>query len=316
MISFEAILPLLQPHLQELELLRLKTRKRRMLTWVFTLAALIICVALFMTAPGAGAIVVLFSPLVILAIGLWGTIKKFKRAYKQRIITAMIQAVNPGLTYNMSSCVPKATFSLGGIFTQRADRYTGEDCINGRIGQTDVTMSELHCQYRTTDSKGRTQYHTFFKGLYMVADFHKNFTGKTVVLPDTSERLFGGFGRWLQKINFTRGQVIYMENPEFEKQFVVYGDDQIEARYILTPNMIERIMELRRKLDCKLYLSFVNSTVHVAIHWQRNLLEPEMNESVLDTNNLREPYDELAMCFGLVDDLNLNTRIWSKQTGQ
>jgi hypothetical protein len=114
-------------------------------------------------------------------------------------------------------------------------------------------------------------------------------------------------------MNFTRGEVIYMEDPDFEKQFVVYGDDQVEARYILSTSMISRIMDLRKKLDCKLYLSFVSSNVHVAIHWSKNLLEPEMNESVLDTNHLREPYDELALCFGLVDDLNLNTRIWTKE---
>lgn len=313
MKSFEEILPLLQPHLQDLELHRLKARKRKRITWLIALVALVLGILLVTQMPSPMAYIVLASPILILVIGLAGVTKKYKHAYKSRIITTMIQAINPSLSYNMSSCIPKTTFSAGGIFTQHADRYNGEDCISGTIGQTEVTLSELHCQYRTRDHKGRTSYHTFFKGLYLVADFHKKFSGKTVVLPDTSERLFGGFGKWLQKINFMRGEVIYMEDPEFEKQFVVYGDDQIEARYILSTSMIARIMDLRKKLDCKLYLSFVNSNVHLAIHWSKNLLEPEMNESVLDTSHLREPYDELVLCFGLVDDLNLNTRIWGKE---
>jgi hypothetical protein len=74
-------------------------------------------------------------------------------------------------------------------------------------------------------------------------------------------------------------------------------------------------MDLKKRLDARLYLSFVNSNVHVAIHWKRNLLEPEMNETVLDTAHLREPFEELVLCLGIIDDLNLNTRIWSKQEG-
>ncbi len=41
---------------------------------------------------------------------------------------------------------------------------------------------------------------------------------------------------------------IEMENPDFEKGFAVYGTDQVEARYILTPAMMGKILDFRTKV--------------------------------------------------------------------
>ncbi len=58
------------------------------------------------------------------------------------------------------------------------------------------------------------------------------------MLPDFAEKLLGKFGQKFQK-SFTHGKLVKLENPEFEKEFVVYSSGQQEARYILTPVMME-----------------------------------------------------------------------------
>ena len=72
-----------------------------------------------------------------------------------------------------------------------------------------------------------------------MADFNKNFNGHTVVLPDTAEKILGKFGQSLQSMS-SRGELVKLEDPEFEKEFCVYGDDQVEARYILSPALMKR----------------------------------------------------------------------------
>ena len=314
MPGFAQVLPALQPHLDEVEHFRQKCIRQRNITMLIGLGLLVaawLTIGVFNSLTGTGIIAIAgVLALVVAPIRAHG---RYRRFFKQRVITAMIKAVNPSLTYNMKGFVPKAVFIQSKIFLQGPDRYKGEDHIKGRVRETDIELSELHCQYRSRDSKGRTQYHTFFKGLFMVADFHKHFHGRTVVLPDTAERLFGGFGKWLQGMSFGRGQVVYMEDPDFEKQFVVYGDDQVEARYILSTSMIRRILDLKQKLDARIYLSFVDSNVHLAVHWRRNLFHPKLRHAAKDTDNLRKHYEELMLCLGIVDDLNLNTRIWSKR---
>jgi hypothetical protein len=135
------------------------------------------------------------------------------------------------------------------------DRYRGEDYIEGVIDKTDIRLSELHTEYRqvTYDSKGRRREHwvTIFRGLFISADFHKHFHGVTLVLPDTEQSWLGGFGQWLQsisaKLGNQPGELVKMEDPEFERLFKVFSTDQVEARYILTPNMIRRIVDFRKQ---------------------------------------------------------------------
>ena len=74
------------------------------------------------------------------------------------------------------------------------------------------------------------------KNSYGYQDFNKHFNVKTYVLTDTAEKMFGFLGKKLQSMNSSRDDLVYLENPDFEKQFVVYSSDQIEARYILSPS--------------------------------------------------------------------------------
>ncbi len=109
------------------------------------------------------------------------------------------------------------------------------------------------------------------------------------------------------------GQLIKLEDPEFERLFVVYGDDQIQARYILSTSLMERIMQFKAKSQRPIYLSFVGSKVFVAVSYTKNLFEPKIFSTLLDFGPIRQYYEDLQLAVGIVEDLNLNTRIWSRQ---
>jgi len=221
------------------------------------------------------------------------------------------------LEYNKAGFVGLDLYMESNIFMTSPDRCTGEDHVSGRIGETNLEFSELQTEYRTEtrDKNGNLQesWHVIFKGLFLVADFNKNFTGCTVVLPDTAERLFGFIGKAIQSMNVMRGKLIKLEDPEFEKYFVVYGEDQIMARYILSTSLMERITEFRKKTNRPIYLSFVNSKVFVAITHTENMFEPKLFSSIVDFDVIRKYYDDLELGAGIVEELDLNTRIWTKE---
>jgi hypothetical protein len=133
------------------------------------------------------------------------------------------------------------------------------------------------------------------------------------VLPDTAENLFGSFGKMLQQWNISRDPLIKLEDPEFERCFVAYGNDQVQARYILSTSLMERIVAFRKKADRPIYLSFVDSKVFVAVSYTRNLFEPKLLGTIMDFDRLCQYSEDLSLAVGIVDDLNLNTRIWTKQ---
>lgn len=265
--------------------------------------------------------------MIFTAIALWGSAilagiivgiilgrkyKRFKIKYKETVVTDMIHFFDPNLNYFYNGKITKPEYQESKLFLNRVDLYNGEDMIEGTLGQTKLKFSELHTQYRTTNHKGQTQYHTVFRGVFFIADFNKNFEGETYVLPDTAEKLFGKLGNFFQKMNVGRPDLVKLENVEFEKAFAVYGTDQIESRYILSPKLMEDIMELKKKAPGAIRLSFRNSNVYIAITSFLNLFEPRLFKTIVDFKHIQKYFEFLRMVLLIVEDLGLNTRIWTK----
>jgi len=241
----------------------------------------------------------------------------YKDRYKEDIVREIFRLVDPDLTYIPHNRIPSADYHQSELFLKGVDRYQGDDYCQGVIGKTAFEFSELHTEYKTTttDSKGRTrtQWHTIFRGIFFHADFNKYIKSKTFVLPDTAESILGSWlGQFFQSKNFSRDQLVKMEDVTFEKRFVVYSDDQIDARYILTPNMMTRIIELQEKVGNQIFLAFKGNRVYIAVSYGRNNFEPRLFSSGVAYQDVETIHTLLTNTLAIVEDLNLNTRIWTK----
>jgi len=237
--------------------------------------------------------------------------KGYRAQFKGRVIQKLVTFIHADLVYSPSEGISRDTFKRSGLFKHRIDRYRCEDQVHGRLGATEMGFSEVHAEYKTRSNK-QNHWHTLFKGLFFVADFNKHFRGKTVILPDTAERFLGRLGKKLQAWNVSQDQLVKLEDPEFEREFVVYSSDQIEARYILSPGLMARIIQFKGKTGKRIHLAFVDSYVFVAIPYTKNLFEPRLFTSLLQFRPVAEYVADLQLGVGIVEDLNLNTRIWSK----
>ncbi|MCR9171291.1 MAG: DUF3137 domain-containing protein [bacterium] len=310
----------LQPTLQALELKRKKAVKLVAFLVVAVVGAVVLALGASTLFPsenlkyvgiGVSALAGIVF-IVVFAIKINRAKKAIKLEYKQEVIKEMIAFVDPNLTYTATGSISEGAFNGSKIFLKDPDRYKGDDLIQGTIGSTEIDFSEIHAEYYTTDKDGNRKYHTIFKGIFFIADFHKDFHGETIVLPDTAEKFFGKLGTLFQKMNISRPKLVKLENPEFEKAFAVYGTDQVEARYILTPSLMERIMDFRKKSG-KIHLSFLHSKVYIAISVKNNLFEPPFFKSMLKFELIEEYFNYLILSVNIVEDLDLNTRIWSKE---
>ncbi len=241
-------------------------------------------------------------------------ISDYKKEFKPAVIRKIVNFAVPGFVYEPDKFIPETVFQASRIFLRTPDRYRGDDLIYGSAGETGMQCSEVHAEYKTesTDSKGHrhAHWHTIFRGLFFVADFNKHFAGSTVVLPDFARSLLGDLGAVAQSWNIMRGQLIRLEDPEFEKLFVVYGNDQVEARYVLSPGLMRRIVDFKVKSGRQISLSFAESKVCVAVSYDRSLFEAVVSKTLLNFDSFRPYFEDLQLAIGIVDDLNLNTRIW------
>lgn len=261
--------------------------------------------------------VIFITGLVIMIVRHQRFYKNFKAQFKGKIIPAVVKFVDERLDYDPNRSL-MAEYGESRIFTQRVDRHKAEDTISGKFDATDFAFGEIHTEYKTvtTNGKGQRQehWHTIFKGMLFVSDFHKNFHGETMIDVDTMERYLGKLGRRFQKWNPSRsGELVKLENPEFEKKFAVYSTDEQECRYILTPSMMERLLEMTKRMNFRVAISFRNNQVYIAVFNNMDLFEPSVFGSLLKEEDYKIIITMLKLMTGIIEDLNLNTRIWTKE---
>lgn len=246
----------------------------------------------------------------------WVRDKTFYTDFKKQVIERIVKFISPDLNYEPKNFVGSDSFERSRIFMKHVDRYNGDDMVYGKLDKTQLWFSEVKAEYKTTttDNKGRTKttWHTIFKGLFFVADFNKHFQKSTVVMPN---RLGKGFlANFFNKINLSRREkYVKLEDPDFNKHFVVYGDDQIEARYVLSTSLMKRITDFKKKHDNPLYISFVNSFLYVAVAYSKNLFEPTYFRKLTRFELVSKFFEDLQLAISIVEELNLNNRIWTKQ---
>lgn len=223
--------------------------------------------------------------------------------YKEEAVTKIIHAFCPGASYSPAGGISESVFRNSGLFAS-PDRYHAEDLIEGCLDKTSFRCSEVHAQERRAQytKKGVRYYWVdIFKGFFFIADFHKDFQGETIIKRDS-----------LIKIDMN-GTRVKMENPEFEKEFDVHSTDQVEARYLITPSMMERLLKLDAIFKKGITVSFRNSTILVAIPESKNRFEASVWTSMTDAEVLKSDFTMLQSLLAIVDELNLNTRIWTKE---
>jgi hypothetical protein len=229
--------------------------------------------------------------------GLWNY-QDYRRLFKQRVIAAFVRAM--GLSYAPKACIARSTFVESGLFRgHRIDAYRGEDLVSGRIGETELRFSELTVEETQENQQGKNRSFEIFGGTFFVADFNKHFAGTTYVFdaaPNTRRQY---------------GERVELEHAAFEAVFDVHASDALEARYILSSALMQRLLEFRLSHSYPMRIGFAGSRVYIAFMGMK-LFEPRLFRTLEDPAYYGEIQDDLELLTGIVEDLNLNTRIWTK----
>nr|WP_321361859.1 DUF3137 domain-containing protein [uncultured Hyphomonas sp.] len=185
------------------------------------------------------------------------------------------------------------------------DRASYEDRLTGMRDNVEFELFEAHLEERrrSTDSKGRTttRWVTVFRGQCLRFQFDKTFYGRTLVTRDAGFfNRFGG-GNGMQRAS--------LEDPEFEKIFEVYTTDQVESRYLLTPDLMQELVNLEQTFHGgKLKCCFDGGELYITLQGG-NLFEPGSMFTPLDSpSRLRELLEDFAAVFHIIDATNKNRR--------
>jgi len=304
----------LNPVLENLEVARKKIKRKIIIFAIITLLPIsFISFVFFQTKEFTILTVTLILYSVFFSWLYDYLVKNYKKEFKNSIIFPLIKTLDKNLNYDMQKSVSLEHFHNSKISTQEADRFYGNDYVHGKIKNINIEFSDIHAEKKHRDSDGSDSWETLFKGLFIVSDFNKKFQGQTVILPDNAQTSFGNsIGNWLQENNIQRDELVKMDDVAFEKEFVVYSTDQIEARYILSHTLMEKLVEFKEISNNLLYISFIDGHIYLAIFSDTDFFEPSIFRSLLKRQVAMEYINILHLAIGIVEELKLNQKLWSK----
>jgi len=225
----------------------------------------------------------------------------YKAKFKQEVVSEVFKIVCPSGKYDPQHGIAQEIFVGCGIFEDRGDYHT-DDRVRGKIGQTPFEAAEVKRSYSSGSGKNSKTY-IVFHGLFFHLDFNKSLSGVTLVTPEAAHGC---------QIGSRSGMTLAtLESPDFEKEFKVYTSNEVEARYILTPAMMEKLLSLRRAAAHPVFLGFRGNRAFLGVHYGRSLFEPGI-ASTTSQQSILQMAEHFALAEVVVNELDLNTRIWTK----
>ena len=181
-----------------------------------------------------------------------------------------------------------------------------EDRIAGTHDGVKIDIAEAHLLKLKSSGK-HASYRTTFRGLLCAFSFPKDFNGRTVIRTEK---------RWhrklVRRIKSSDERVI-LEDSLFNNLFEVDSTDQTEARYLLTPAFMERLLILIDRLDSRrTNLAFDMNRLLISLDLRADSFEAGSPfESAYDKERVQSLIDEVMLIFEVIDGLalKLKTRV-------
>lgn len=102
---------------------------------------------------------------------------------------------------------------------------------------------------------------------------------------------------------------ISLEDIKFAKKFNIYSSDEVEARYLINPAFMERLLNLKMTFKSKnIRTAFYDNKLIIAIASQKDFFEiGKLTTSLQNIKYINEFYNELASILNMIEYFKLNT---------
>lgn len=235
-------------------------------------------------------------------------LKDYAKNYKEDVIRPIITEFNTSLEYYPELYIDENTIKKSLLFPKDA-YFKASDLVQGTMNNTNINFCYLTAYTKDSEDKELD----IFNGLFIVIDFNKNFKGQTIVCTDIAENITGNLlGSWIQSTIRRFGELVKLDNIDFEKKFVVYSTDQIEARFLLSHSLMKKLVDFKNKLGFYnfLELSFINNQLIIVVSQDKELFSTPIISTFLDYNNIIEYIDNLNLVKDLLEELDLDYSIY------
>ena len=220
---------------------------------------------------------------------------KLKPEFKDNVIAKMIKLMNPNFEYYKNEFISRDEFETTEIFYTSLDSdYGGDDLIVGEYKGVKFKTSDVECSGITTKLTSKGPNVNTFYGIVFIAEFNKFFTSRTFV----SSIIYAE----------PKGDKITVDNVEFNNTFEIYTDDKVNAFYILSPSLMEKLLRLKKRFKGNIVVAFVDNKIYIYIDDRRDNFEVDINQTIELVYHAHK--ERLQSILQIIDELNLNSKVF------
>lgn len=233
----------------------------------------------------------------------------YKAFYKDVFVRAAIREVDSSFSYDPFAGISRKEFRKIGIYSP--GEFRAEDQIGGIHNGVKFSLSEAiripnGATLEIGDSAALNLLSAIifaweamkdmqaFSGSVLVCEFYKKFGGQTIVASRTLNTRF-------------LGEKEQMDDVFFSKEFRVFADDKVEARYLLTPAFMQRLRELKEKFAGKMGVSaaFMDDKFYLFLNGAKNKFETTLFSPPPSLEDAAQIKKEILELLRVVDELSL-----------
>lgn len=221
-------------------------------------------------------------------------LKDLRSDTKNLLISGVCEFIGWSFSENVGDPPQLETLIENGLLPRLYHRSSFEDKMSGNAHGADFEALECHLEKKVKTKNGH-RWVTTFRGSIMALDFHRKFLGRTVVLRDK------GFFNSKKMDDMKR---VGLVDPVFEKIFEAYGTDQVEARYLLTPDFMQQLVDLETSVDGKnIRFAFINDLLLVVVETPNRFEAGSMMKPLMDNSRVEKILSEIAAVYRVVDGI-------------
>ncbi|MFC2344148.1 DUF3137 domain-containing protein [Campylobacter sp.] len=237
---------------------------------------------------------------------------EYEKFYKEVFINAAIQNIDPLFTYNPTAGIVHEVIDKNKIYPRK--KLVGEYKIEGTYNNVKFSFGEV----KKLDSSG----------VYITSGSLE--LAATILVLVATWKILRIAGNLLEVRSwsaiFTRnlavasrtlntkflGEKERMDDVFFSKEFRVFADDKVEARYLLTPAFMERLRELKEKFAGEMGVSaaFMDDKFYLFLNGAKNKFETTLFSLPPSLKDAAQIKKEISELLSIIDELNLSLDIF------
>ena len=292
--------------------LKYMKRKQFNLFMFFLIAGIVVAFAgaiVFIVNRGAGLGVFALAG-ILLFVGIFKRVKisKARKYYVNNYMSKITDYLFDGTKYSFdrNKKIKKSIFKNSGLYG-RFDKYYGCDTLrvnipndDGSISNNYVTLCDLNVMKTYLDLNRKSfmpqiEQSTVFNGVFGYIDLPFDFNC-SLYLNSSSKKIK------------QKNEVVELEYIEFNNQFTIYSDNQVETRYILDPQMMEKLMKYKEIVK-EFAISIDKNRMYIALS-NFNLFDLGKLEGEDITSLFKGFYEPIFAVMCIVNEIKQNNKLF------